>query len=52
MTRRRSRARFKSARAAWLDIEHATGIPASRVKGTAHTRKSFVFVIRDGRRRR
>lgn len=45
-TFRRSKRLFKSARAAWMDILHRTGIPARRVVGKAHTRTHWVFKVR------
>jgi len=45
-THRRSKARFKSARAAWHDIARATGKRASAVKRRAHTARHWVFVTR------
>jgi len=43
---RRSKRRFKTARAAWSDIHRATGKTAKVVTGKAHTRTHWVFRTR------
>jgi len=47
----RSKRRFRTARAAWSDIHRRTGRRAASVIRTAHTRLSWVFVVRSRRRR-
>ena len=43
--RRRSKKRFKSARAAWMGIERATGAPSSTVVEKAHTASHWRFKV-------
>lgn len=49
---KRSKKRFKSARAAWSDVYKKRNIPASRVKKACHTRTHYAWQVSEPKKRK